>query len=509
MSRLAVSTAAAFVALVSCSTSSPPTPLDTIVATGADAVHTKARPTYGTLAVRVVGDRLHRLQAARSETGTFRRRFAVTAASDAPADEPPIWSYPADETAPSDEFIDDFTVHPSGDVTITLDHRGVADDAFEILRFSSEGELLARHALPAGALVPESDLGNLPRPPFRMASTWNDDALAEGWIRVVASGDDVVVAFLTSVGAPDGGFSLDVASAVMWLRWDGDRYTEVWTRVVDGRHAVGPAAWAYDELRWRQAAVRPYLAIDPDTDRIVVGRAWNNRRCEVTVETFGEFTQTDCVFGSVSPIENERVPFAWTTFAADGTREGTRSFIAASSREFVIFDMASRNGLVALVGSRVHEDAEGNVAYYDGNLVPYDGYVALLDRASGELRLDRNIDGSGRGDVLSALRFVDEGVLAAGATDWDRWNGGMSISRGADPFLVFVSLEGDVVTRSFPIDAPARHTHLLGIDVREDRPRSIVGAGLSDAPMTHSGDGGQVEQMVFGDAIVTLTVAPD
>ena len=167
-------------------------------------------------------------------------------------------------------------------------------------------------------------------------------------------------------------------------------------------------------------------------------------------------------------------------------------------------DMAVNDGVLALAGSHVREEADGSVVYYDGNRVPYDGYVALFDRATGELTFERDIDASGRGDVLHGLRFVSGGVLAVGAADWDRWNGGMSISRGSDPWLVFVSLDGEVAQRRIEVDAPARHTHLLSADVRSGRPVSIVGGGLFDAPMTHAGDGGQVAQMVFGDSLVSL-----
>jgi len=478
----------------------PLEPLGPVVTEGVVDSKTEPRPTFGTLTVRIVGERLHRLQTSRSADGGMDRRFVVETLADAQC----TWTYPPEGVPSGDEFLNDFTVHPSGEVSLTLQHLTSTRDAFEVLRFSAQGELVERHTLSPGTLLPQSDRGDLPEPPFRMDSDWADDALSEGWIRVVANGEDAVVAFQSHVDRSDGQFSLEVASAVVWLVWAGGGYVETRARTVDGRHGVGPAAWTYDEFRWRQAAVRPYLALDPITGHVVVGRAWNKLRCDAAVEIFQEGTAFDCVFDSVSPIDNERLPFAWTSFAPDGTREGTRVWMPALTSEFVVFDMAVRDGLVAVVGAHVREDTEGTVVYYDGNLVPYDGYVALLDRATGELRWERDVDGTGRGDVLSTLRFVEDGVLAGGATDWDRWNGGMSISRGADPWLVFVSLDGDAVQRSIPVDAPARHTHLLGVDVTEGPQRRIVGAGLGDAPMTHSGDGGQTAEMVFGDVLVTV-----
>ena len=461
------------------------------------------RPEFGTLALRVTADRVYRLQSVRLADGDHRRRFVVASLGDTSEDVTPLWAYPA-EGAETNAFIDDFTLHPSGDVTLTLEHRGQVRDTYELLRFTREGELRYRAALPAGARVPDTDLGDLPRPPFRMKSSWNDDALAEGWVRVVAEGEDVVVAFQTTINRPNDEFTFEHVSAVSWIHWDGETYTETRTRLVDGRHGVGPAAWAYDEFRWRQVAVRPYLAVDSETGHVVVGRTWSNPRCMAALEIFGEGSQVDCVFDSVSPIENERLPFAFTSFAPDGSREGTHVWMPESTSEFVTFDMAVSNGVVALAGSHVREDAEGVVTYYDGNLVPYDGYVALLDRATGALVFERDIDASGRGDALHTIRFVEGGLIAAGAADWDRWNGGMSISRGADPWFVHITNDGVVSQRRVEVDAPSRHTHLLAVDVRLGAHATIFGAGLFDAPMTHSGDGGQTAEMVFGDAFVSL-----
>ena len=496
-------TALSLLVLVACGSTPSLDPVLTIER-GAARSHTTERPDFGTLALRVTADRVHRLQASRTPDGEHRRRFIVEALGATAEEVTRLWAYPADDTTETDEFIDDFTVHPSGDVTLTLEHRGVVRDTYELLRFSGHGSLLYRALLPAGALVPDTDLGDLPRPPFRMKSTWNDDALAEGWVRVAAQGEDVVVAFQTQINRPNDEFTFEHVSAVSWIDWDGETYTETRTRLVDGRHGVGPAAWTYDEFRWRQVAVRPYLAVDQDTGYVVVGRTWSNPRCMAALEIFGEGSQRDCVFQSVSPVDNERLPFAWTSFAPDGTREATHVWMPESTSEFVVFDMAVNDGVLALAGSHVREEADGSVVYYDGNRVPYDGYVALFDRATGELTFERDIDASGRGDVLHGLRFVSGGVLAVGAADWDRWNGGMSISRGSDPWLVFVSLDGEVAQRRIEVDAPARHTQLLSADVRSGRPVSIVGGGLFDAPMTHAGDGGQVAQMVFGDSLVSL-----
>lgn len=222
-----------------------PRELAPIVESAEPVVSEVARPDFGTLAIRVHGAQVHRLQTARLEDGSTRRRLVVTSLSGAP-----LWTYPEEGAPTSDEFLDDVAVHPSGDVTVTLEHLDAARDAYELVRFAPNGEVLGRQWLPAGALVPDSDLGTLPRPPFRMRSTWNDDALAEGWVRVVADGEDAVVEFQTEVDEPGGAFTFDVVSAVSWLDWDGAAYSETRTRVVDGSHRIGPVAWTYDEFRW-------------------------------------------------------------------------------------------------------------------------------------------------------------------------------------------------------------------------------------------------------------------
>lgn len=77
----------------------------------------------------------------------------------------------------------------------------------------------------------------------------------------------------------------------------------------------------------------------------------------------------------------------------------------------------------------------------------------------------------------------------------------MSISRGADPLLAFVSSDGvDLRLRTLPFDPADRHSHLLAVDVAG---ATIVAGGLADAPMTHSGDT-SVANRTFGGLVVDL-----
>jgi len=55
--------------------------------------------------------------------------------------------------------------------------------------------------------------------------------------------------------------------------------------------------------------------------------------------------------------------------------------------------------------------------------------------------------------------------------------------------------------RTAPLDGGQRHFNLLGVDVRDG---AVVAVGLADAPMTHSGDGGQQANMTFGGLTLEL-----
>src|SRR5690606_18987860 len=107
---------------------------------------------------------------------------------------------------------------------------------------------------------------------------------------LLPDGEGLFATFLSFVDAPENDplytrYALGVAA----YTHVPDGYTERWARVVEGPHAAEPAAWAYDELRWREQAVRPFFARDEATGDLLVGRAWNDSRCRANVSTFAEF----------------------------------------------------------------------------------------------------------------------------------------------------------------------------------------------------------------------------
>jgi len=467
-----------------------------LVRAGAEAHEIAPRGAFSGLKVRFTGPRLCALEVAIDALeGSTRRLVCHT-------DGNQVWTV----AAAGDEFLSDFAVHPSGEITLALERTSRDHDGYELVRLGVSGNVLSRQVLAVTAIPPE-DRPDLPDPPFLFRSR-PPHALAAGWLRVEARGEDLVSAWLSRIQAPGGGYSNDLALGVGALSWTGETFAERWSRVVEGRHGTEPAAWTYDEFRWREAAVQPLLAVAEDGTAIV-GRSWNVSRCLAVSRTFGEFTEVQCRGGFPGGAESEYLPIAFTSFTADGVREGTHSYVPDRAAEFVAFDLAVRGDALALVGAAVFPDPTGNVVRYppepgaDPVMVPYDGYAAVLDRRSGALRCQKAVDAFGRGDYLAAVRWAADGtLLAAGAAGWDRWYGGMSISRGADPWLVALSPSCEpLASRVVNFSSPQRHHYLLGLDAQPGR---IAAAGFSDAPMTHSGDGGNIDQRMFGGLRIDL-----
>ncbi|RKH47766.1 hypothetical protein [Corallococcus sicarius] len=465
-----------------------------------DALSSRVEPraSFGGLKVRRAAGRTFVLETTRDAQGHDTRRLTARA-----ADGTLRWRV----EAAAGEHFSDFTVHPSGALTLGVERTDAEAGAFDLLRISAEGQVLARQPLPVSSTLPASDLGGTLLPsPFRMKSSWAH-ALADGWLRTEARGEDVAVAFLSLVAVAEGASNTsELASGLMTLQWVDGRYQEQWTRVVDGRHSTQPAAWAYDEFRWREATLRPLLAVEGD-GRLVVGRTWNTSRCQASSRTFNDFTSLHCRTSTdvTYPVDTERQAFAVTTFTPEGVRTGTRAFIADAAAEFVVFDMAVRGGELALAGTIVTESADGTIPYYPSapgvqdRMTPYDGYLAVLSLDTGLLRFEHRVD-TGRADHFSALRWTDAGLLAVGGAGWDRWYGGMSISRGAGALLALASNDGQTVRTQRPgVEGKDRHFHLLGVDADGE---TLVAVGLAEAPMTHAGDGGNRAAMTFGGLTV-------
>jgi hypothetical protein len=470
---------------------------------GVSTTSSTPRPGYGALVVASQGERSYVVESRRdAEPGPFgipwRSRFRVAAYAAGHE----LWAFQADP----DDVIGDVVAHPSGDITLAIEHFSAARDAYELVRLNAAGEVRKRSVLAAPTTIPASDYGSDdPQPLFRRKAQFSD-ATAAGWLRMLADGEGLSLAIMSFVDVPSSDHRANRrALGVQALDWVADTYTERWTRVVEGVHGAEPAAWAYDELRWREQAVRPFLARDDVSGDIVVGRAWNQSRCQANRSAFGEFSAEECQLRAVNAVENERLPLAVTRFSADGVRQGTcvlRPDSAAA--EQLPFALAAHDGQLAVVGAVVRALADGSKKTYpDANgYVDYDGYVALYDRDGVRVRMhDFNL---GRGDVLVALRWTERGIVAVGSSDWDRWQGGMSISRGASPLFVSLSPDGrESRQRLVRLGDASRHWNLHDLALLDS---AVIGHGFSDAPMTHSADGVGSEARTFGPLQVRLAL---
>jgi hypothetical protein len=468
-----------------------------VVEQGTATVQRTERSDFGALVVANVGERSYVVESRRDvEPGPFglpwRSRFRV-AAYDAGQFS---WAYEANP----DDLIGDVVVHPSGEVTLSVEQQAPEELAYELVRLTSSGTLVGATTLPRPVTVPATDLASSdPQPLFRMKSDLAD-ATTAGWVRLLAEGEGLTVAFLSNVGdASDSHKALGLASYV----WQNGTYVERWARVVEGAHGAQPAAWAYDELRWNEQAVRPFLARDNATGELLVGRAWNQSRCQANLRTFAEFTRDECVTGAVTTAENERLPLAVTRFDASGGRMGTVILRAETdAAEQVAFALAAKQGQLATVGAIVRTLADGSKRTYpDANgYVDYDGYMAIY-ATNGDLLRVQDVN-FGRGDVLANLRWLPDGILAVGSVGWDRWQGGMSIGKGADPAFAWFAGDGSPPsTRSLALSDGSRHSNLHDLVVLE---HDIIGYGFSDAPMTHSADGGNTAARTFGSLQLRL-----
>ena len=187
---------------------------------------------------------------------------------------------------------------------------------------------------------------------------------------------------------------------------------------------------------------------------------------------------TDCTLGAVSPIENQWLPLAVTRFIGRGRAAGHAHPRPRRGRR--------RAGAVRARGARRQarhrrlrrtQERDGTERTYPdpSGYVDYDGYIAIYD-GDGKPILHHDFN-MGRGDVLAALRWLPDDIVAVGSSGWDRWQGGNSISRGADPLIVWLSPDGArAAARTMPLSDGARHFNLFDVTVTDRvdrRPRLL------------------------------------
>src|SRR6478752_3909751 len=178
-----------------------PDPAD-VIETGRTSVTQTARPAYGALLATQDGERSYVLESRRDvEAGPFglpwRSRFRLAAYDHGEL----TWAFTAD----ADDVIGDVVVHPSGELTLSLERHPPERNADDLVRLSHEGQVISVTTLASPLTIPTTDYGPKdPQPLFAMKSTFAD-ATGAGWVRLLPEGEGLVVAFLSLANSPNDG----------------------------------------------------------------------------------------------------------------------------------------------------------------------------------------------------------------------------------------------------------------------------------------------------------------
>src|SRR2546422_1665958 len=137
------------------SNSNAPSAMAELVRAGGEAHEIAPRGAFSGLKVRFTGPRLCALEVAIDALeGSTRRLVCHT-------DGNQVWTV----AAAGDEFLSDFAVHPSGEITLALERTSLDHDGYELVRLGVSGNVLSRQVLAVTAIPPE-DRPDLPDPQF-------------------------------------------------------------------------------------------------------------------------------------------------------------------------------------------------------------------------------------------------------------------------------------------------------------------------------------------------------
>ena len=209
---------------------------------------------------------------------------------------------------------------------------------------------------------------------------------------------------------------------------------------------------------------------------------------------------TDCMLGARRP-SRQWLPLAVTVLGRGRADRHAHPRPDADAGEQVPFALAARDGKLATAGFVARKNSRRHRAHLPRSL-----RLHRLRRLHRDLRRQRQTDPPprlqhGPRRRPRCARWLPDDIVAVGSSGWDRWQGGNSISRGADPLIVWLSPDGAPRRAHDATDDGGRHFNLFDVTVTD---RSIVANGFSDAPMTHSGDGGNTAARTFGPLRVRL-----
>lgn len=348
--------------------------------------------------------------------------------------------------APEGWSLVDFTLHPSGDITVVL----TQPRQVRLWRLSAAGALLHDQAFTDAAVAadPHYDGGGAVDPGALQPVLTRDAA------RVLAVGDSVLLVLRTGL------------NAVLAYRLDRSLggYARSWRTLVEpgggvaGRFLTSGSHDVFGQLV-NHAQFRADVAADGTlavgvpaaSSTVFEGHGWH----------FGE------------PVKAEH-GLILTRIAADGRRLG--STVVATAQLSELHGLRAVPGGFMVVGRvRTARPADGS---------GWDAFVARvgLDGSGGVAQV-LDVD---RGDILFDIAPLSQGgYVAVGSTGWVQNPGGASISEDAAPLLATLTADGRLLRRV-----------ALAAGPRQNQLRAVVPhagqwllAGLRDGPGTHSGDG--------------------
>src|SRR6267378_3421707 len=355
-------------------------------------------------------------------------------------------------TPPPGWSVDDFAVHPSGDISAIL----TTAREVRIVRLDPNGSIRSDQSFldPAAATDPF----------FNYAGGIKDDsalqpALMHDAARLAPLGESLAVVLRTG------------RNAIVAYRLDpgvGGAYRRVWRTLVEPGSSIlgeGITSGTFDVFGQLENHLRIYVDVDPDAPAALAVGVINAPMLNFTFRAHAEYFS--------EPIAASTGVLLTRVASADGRRLGS-TVIDTHDRAELHGVRAAPGGfvLVGRVLSELRSDGGGWNAFFalvgpDGTPGPYS--VVDVDR----------------GDVLFDVAALPSGqYLALGTTGYVQNPSGASISEAAQPLLVLLNSDGSL-DQNLGYIGGARHNQLTTIASLNGR--WLLG-GMINGPGTHSGD---------------------
>jgi len=367
-------------------------------------------------------------------------------------------------TPPAGWSVDDFAVHPSGEISAIL----TTAREVRVMRLDANGMIRSDQEF----LDPSSPSD----PFFNYAGGIKDDnalqpALMHDAARLCALGESLAVVLRTG------------RNAIVAYRLDPDvsgTYHQAWRTLVEPGSsilAIGITSGSFDVFGQLQNHLRVYVDVDTDTPATLAVGVVNTPFANYTFRAHSEY------FGE--PIAASMGALLTRVASSDGRRMGSTAIDTHELAE--VHGVRATPGGFVLVGrvlSEVRSDGGGWNAFAafvgrDGSAGPYS--VVDVDR----------------GDVLFDIAALPDGrYLALGTTGYIQNPSGESISEAAQPLLVLLNHDGSLA-ENLGYMGGARHNQLTTILSLNGR--WLVG-GMVNGPGTHTGDADR--KLIFADGFL-------